>query len=122
MFVDGYTSVMSYVCSSGKVRFANLDAANARIHEIESNPQTPYVPTRAYSCGECGGAHLTSMSSQQRSAFFHRVPTAKGSKCADCGCALGNRKVYIVANRPLCGACFAAPRSALLGVPVAQRH
>lgn len=109
---------MPYICSTGKRRFDTIADAEARLREIEAHPQTSYIPSRPYSCDECGGVHLTSQSVTRRAAFLRAYPTADGAKCHLCGKPIAG-KVYIVGGHPQCGTCFALPRTA---VGVVQRH
>lgn len=48
-------------CPTGKWRAATLEEAEKRLREIQANPKTRKIPTRAYLCvGHCYGWHLTS--------------------------------------------------------------
>lgn len=109
---------MPYVCPTGKIRFATLEAAELRLLEIEREPSTARIPSRAYACNDCGGFHLTSQSSDARTAHLRAYPTADGSSCHGCGKPIAG-KAYIVSGHPECGRCFAAPRVA---IGTAQRH
>lgn len=48
-------------CPTQKQRFPSLDAAKDRLNYLRyTNPNTEYLPIRAYECPFCRGWHLTS--------------------------------------------------------------
>lgn len=56
----------------GKVRFRDLDEANAAIRGFKNHSQRDTAPSRAYDCDLCNGVHITSKVDKTDPLFGYR--------------------------------------------------